>query len=72
MTDIQMLKATLILKKITQDKLADLIGMSKASLSYKINNRRDFTISEAVKIQKVLGLTNEERDAIFFAKDVDA
>ena len=71
MTNILLLKAKLMELGLTQDQLAEMIGISKASLSYKINNRRDFTISETLKIQKALGLTREERDQIFFAKDVD-
>lgn len=71
MTDTKLLKAKLLLKDMTIESLAKAIGMSCAALSYKINNRRDFSISEVAKIRNVLGLNPEECDRIFFAGSVD-
>lgn len=71
MTDTALLKSLLVLKHITVAQLAKMVGMSTASMSYKINNRRDFSIQEVDAIRRALGLNAEERDAIFFADKVD-
>ena len=53
------------LRKVNTQELAKMIGMSVASLSYKINNIREFKQSEILAIQVALDLTDEQRDSIF-------
>ncbi len=67
MTDKNKLRAKMALHGMTDYELADAVGMSRQSMSYKINCKRDFTVKEIDAISKVLGLTLEERDEIFFA-----
>ena len=67
MTDTLELKTFLFRKQITLEKLSDLIGLSTTTLSYKINNKIEFKSSEIKAMQEILGLTNDERDKIFFA-----
>ena len=67
MTDTLELKTILFRKQITLEKLSDLIGLSTTTLSYKINNKIEFKSSEIKAMQEILGLTNDERDKIFFA-----
>lgn len=67
MTDTLELKTILFRKQITLEKLSDLIGLSTTTLSYKINNKIEFKPSEIKAMQEILGLTNDERDKIFFA-----
>lgn len=71
MTNTHELKVIMYDRKITIKKLAEIIGVSTTTLSYKINNDREFTSSEIVSIQKALNLSNEQRNMIFFADNVD-
>lgn len=65
MTDTLGLKALLVRRNMTIERLSKLTGISRASLSYKINNKRDFTTREILKMQDVLLISDEERNAIF-------
>ena len=71
MTDTLKLKALIVEKQSTQRKLAKGIGISVASLSLKIHNKREFLISEVAKIQELFSLSDEKIMDIFFAKNVD-
>ena len=66
MTDKALLKSFLALKSMTMQELSDKTGISISSLNYKLNEAREFRQSEIKAIQNVLGLTNDERDRIFF------
>jgi transcriptional regulator with XRE-family HTH domain len=71
MTNTREFKAILVRTGITAEKLAESIGLSQQSLSYKVNNRREFTATEINAISKVLNLTLEEKEKIFFADTVE-
>lgn len=71
MTDTLEFKAVMIKRGLTLKKLANLVGISNTTLSYKINNKREFTSSEMEAIRKALNLTEDERNRIFFANNVD-
>ncbi len=71
MTNTKKLKSVLVDKDITLGMLSELTGISLTSLSYKINNHRQFLAKEIAIIQEKLGLSVDERDAIFFAKEVE-
>lgn len=66
MTDTEELKRLIRRKGFTLEELSQKIGLSKTSLSYKINNKIDFKTKEIKKIQNILNLTDEQRDFIFF------
>ena len=55
----------------TTQEIADALGISCQSLSKKINNRVDFKSSEIQKAVDYLGLSDEERNRIFFGHNVD-
>lgn len=63
-----LLKARMVEKGYTQDELAKKIGISPQSLNYKINNIREFKVSEIYRICKILGIKN--KDSYFFVSDV--
>lgn len=71
MTNTLELKAAMVRKGMTAETLADTIGISSQSLSYKVNNKREFTSSEIANISIALGLSIAERDLIFFGTEVE-
>lgn len=71
MTNKEEFKIAMIRAGVTAAELADAVDMSAASLSYKVNNKREFSASEIKAISDALRLTPEERDVIFFADTVD-
>ena len=71
MTDTLEIKKIIRMKGFTLDTLSKKIGISRTSLSYKINNIVEFNAQEIKHIQKILELSNEQRDQIFIAEAVD-
>lgn len=54
----------------TQDAFARLMGMSRTSLSKRLNNLLDFTSDEMLKACKILGLCENEIPLYFFTVKV--
>ncbi|WP_415287168.1 DUF739 family protein [Clostridium perfringens] len=54
----------------TQDNFSKALGISRTSLSFRLNNHIDFTQSEIVKSCELLGLKNQEIVDYFFCLDV--
>ena len=48
--------------------IADYMGINEITLRRKINNDLDWKLSEIVKMQTALNLTDAERDYLFFGK----
>lgn len=65
--DVQMLKAKIVEKGLSVEKLAFLIKMDRSSLYRKLGNPGRINIGEAMRIKDALGLTNEEASKIFLA-----
>lgn len=56
---------------MTQDALATLMKIDRATLNRKINNEgRGFTVKEANRIAELFSLTSDEAVHIFFAETV--
>lgn len=70
MVNINEFKAALVRKGLTAGDLAEMIGISRQSLSYRMNNIVEFRISEVEKVSQILGLTLEEKNLIFFENQV--
>lgn len=66
MTDTALLKYYLERNKITQSELAKMLGITVQSLNTKINNKRAFSPDEIFRITKLLNISLEEREKIFF------
>ena len=47
--------------------LAKEIGITRQSLTSKIDGVHDFRVQEAAKLSELLGLTKAQRDTIFFS-----
>ena len=66
-----------LLKKVIQDRgikitsLADNIGISRQSLSQKLNGEREFTQGEILAIKTALRLSDTEFIQIFFKSGVE-
>ena len=69
---------TVLLRKVIQDSglkisaIKDALGIrSYTTLRDKIDNKRSFTASEIMAICKLLNLSMEERERIFFAEETE-
>lgn len=71
MTDFELLKAKIRESGITMVAIAKKSGILRETLYNRFNGVGDFTASEMLAISRTLGLSDEERDAIFFAKQVE-
>lgn len=71
MVDVNKLKGKIREKQFTIKSLATAIGIDPATLYRRFdNNGISFTIGEVTMIAKVLALTYDEINTIFFANDV--
>lgn len=66
MTNSELLKAIAKKKHITLQKLAEISGLTRQGLYKKLDNESEFKASEIQKISACLGLSNSEKNAIFF------
>ena len=71
LTNVDKLKGAIKEKRLSPEKVADLIGIDKSTMYRKLNNGGDeFTIKQADSISQVLGLSADEAQAIFFSQYV--
>ena len=66
MTNTKLLEQAIDRSGLKKGKIAERLGVSRAGLINLINDRAEFKISQMLVISDLLGLTPEERDAIFF------
>lgn len=52
----------------TQEKLAEVVGINKATLNAKLNNKNSFTAPEIEIIRVSLDIAEDEMYKYFFAK----
>ena len=64
LTATNMLKAKFAELNLTQGEVAEKLGISKQSLSYKLNNKLEFKASEIKALSKILKIV--DKDAYFF------
>lgn len=70
MTDVEELKKCIKNSGMTMVFISERTGILRETLYNRLSNKDcDFKASEIVKLSDVLGLTNERRDAIFFANN---
>ena len=67
MTNGSLLKEYAKSKKITLNELANAIGLTRQGLNKKITNRTEFKVSEVMRLSELLGLTEEQKQSVFFA-----
>ena len=71
MTDSKLLSSVIAESGITIIAIARKMGISREAFYKKMNNETEFKASEISVMQKILNLSNEKRDDIFFAKEVE-
>ena len=64
------LKGLMVERGLKVEELARGLKLSRQSVSDKINGRRSISLLEAAYISHALGMSSEERDAIFFSEPV--
>lgn len=71
MINKKLLKVAMVMSGMTQSDLAKAMGMSTASMNYRINGKREFSISEIQLLCELLHLSDEQKLQIFFTTDVE-
>ncbi|MEA4831601.1 MAG: helix-turn-helix transcriptional regulator [Oscillospiraceae bacterium] len=69
MTNTLKLKAAIAESGMNQEQIAEALGVSVVTFSYKLNNKHEFRASEIMKLCKILHIT--EVNTIFFAQEVE-
>lgn len=54
-------------KGITQEKMAEMLGISKNNYNLKENGKLDFNL---IEVKKILDILNDSYDNIFFEENV--
>lgn len=71
MTDVKELSEEITKSGLKISHIAEMLGLSREGLYKKLNNETEFKASEIMRMKEVLGLSNERRDEIFFARKVE-
>ena len=68
MIDEKLLREAIAESGIKTNHIASCLGHTVQTLGNKISGKTEFTVSEMQTICKLLNLTREKRDKIFFSK----
>ena len=60
-----LLKSIIYKKGLTIKKVAEMLGITRISLSIKISGKTSFSIKDIKNLRKILGLTDKEIIKIF-------
>lgn len=71
MTNTELLKNFIDKTGLKIDFICKALGMTYSTLRRKINNESEFTASEITSLTALLRLSDQERDQIFFASEVN-
>ncbi len=70
MYDYNKLKGKITEKGLTRAEFAKAVGISEASLSLRMNNRREWTQDEMIEVAKILDFDVTELKDYFFTHAV--
>lgn len=59
-------KVAQIRAKLTVEEIAKKLGVNATTVYRKISGESDFTLSELKTLKRILGLSNDDVDRIFF------
>ena len=68
MTNTELLAEAISRSGLKKGYIAERLGVSRTGLNNLINTRAEFRASQMVALAELLGLTVEEKNAIFFAQ----
>lgn len=71
MTDTVALNAAIERAGVKRKHICQSLGLTFTGLAAKVKGESDFKGREIQSLQEILGLSNEERDKIFFAPNCD-
>ena len=71
MVNVNLLKNTIKEQGIRNLFIADKMGLSPEGFYKKLRGESEFKVSEVSCLTEVLRLTEEQRNAIFFAEEVE-
>lgn len=71
MTDLKALRERMTDSGMTVKAIAMKSGILRETLYNRLNGKSEFSASEMLSLSDVLRLSPEERDAIFFAREVE-
>lgn len=71
MTNVEMLRQILETRNLKRTQLAAAMGVSMPTFYSRISGKSEFTAPEILALSNLLGLSKDERDAIFFAAEVN-
>lgn len=72
MTNTQLLNKAIEDSGLKISRILEYMGIKAyATLRDKIENKREFTAREITQLCDILNLDNDQREAIFFAKDAE-
>lgn len=71
MTDVKLLREVIKKSGLPMTFIANKLGISREGLYKKMNNESEFKASEIRKMQKILHISNAERDKIFLSEKVN-
>lgn len=71
MTDSEKLNNAIAESGMKITAIAKKLGITREGFYRKLNNETEFKASEISAMQTILNLSNEARDSIFFAKEVE-
>ena len=66
MTNLKKLNKIIENRGLKKNHIAEQIGITPSTLTFRLNDESAFRVSEAVKLGEVLGLSPSEKIAIFF------
>ena len=64
------LRAKMADRSCSAKDFSESLGLSKSAFYRRLSGKSFFTVPEVLLCEKLLGLTSDERDRIFFADEV--
>lgn len=71
MTNLVALRQRINDSGMTMVAISKKTGILRETLYNRLNGKGEFNASEMMSLSGVLGMSNDERDSIFFAKEVE-
>ena len=68
--NLRRLKAAMVLAGITAEQIATALDVDKATVYRKLSGKSEFVVSEAAILRKVLHLSDDEFNSIFFNQEL--